>query len=278
MAFDLALIVGTGPGGRITADDVNAAVGSEPTMTPPAEAVPVAATASEARLEPLGRVRRVTAERMAASARSVARVTLTSTVDMAEAVRFQAQISPEFERRYGARLVYDAMIAKACGLALAEHPTLNARWTDRTPPAIEILSEINVGVAVATDDGLVVVVPRQADSRPLHQLSADLLRLADLAKSGRISPDDVTGGTFTITNLGAYGVESFTPIVNPPEAAILGVGAIARRPAVVGDAVVPREQMTLSLAFDHRINDGAPAAAFLRRVREILEAPYVLLT
>jgi len=276
--FDLALIVGTGPGGRITADDVNATVGSEPTMTPPAEAVPVAATATGARLEPLGRVRRVTAERMAASARSVARVTLTSTVYMAEAVRFQAQLSPEFERRYGARLVYDAMIVKACGITLSEHPTLNARWTDRTPPAIEILSEINVGVAVATDDGLVVVVLRQADSRPLHQLSADLLRLADLAKSGRISPDDVTGGTFTITNLGAYGVESFTPIVNPPEAAILGVGAIARRPAVVGDAVVPQEQMTLSLAFDHRINDGAPAAAFLRRVREILEAPYVLLT
>jgi pyruvate dehydrogenase E2 component (dihydrolipoamide acetyltransferase) len=197
---------------------------------------------------------------------------------MAEAVRFQAQLSPEFERRYGARLVYDAMIAKACGLALVDHPTLNARWTDANPPAIEILTDVNVGVAVATDDGLVVVVLRGAHTRPLYQLSADLLRLAESAKSGRVTPDDVSGGTFTVTNLGAYGVEAFTPIINPQEAAILGVGAIARRPAVEGDAVVVREQMTLSLTFDHRVNDGAPAAAFLRRVREILEAPYVLLT
>ena len=109
-------------------------------------------------------------------------------------------------------------------------------------------------------------------------LGADLLRLAEAAKNGKANPDDLTGGTFTITNLGAYGVEGFTPIVNPPEAAILGVGAIAKKPVVVGDQVLPREQMTLSLTFDHRVTDGAPAAAFLRRVREILESPYILLT
>jgi pyruvate dehydrogenase E2 component (dihydrolipoamide acetyltransferase) len=159
-----------------------------------------------------------------------------------------------------------------------DHPTLNARWTDANPPAIEILSEVNMGVAVATDDGLVVVVLRGAHTQPLHQLSANLLRLAEAARTGRVSPDDLSGGTFTITNLGAFGVEDFTPIINPPEAAILGVGVIAKRPAVDGDTVVAREQMTLSLTFDHRINDGAPAAAFLRRVKEILEAPYVLLT
>jgi pyruvate dehydrogenase E2 component (dihydrolipoamide acetyltransferase) len=277
--MDLASISGTGPGGRITADDVNAALATRVAATAPdASPLSTGSAASGTRREPLGRVRRITAERMAASARTVARVTLTSTVDMAEAVRFQGQLNPEFERRYGARLVYDAMIAKACGLALTDYPTINARWTESDPPAIEIVSDVNVGVAVATDDGLVVVVLKAADARPLHQLSADLLRLADLAKSGRVAPDDVSGGTFTITNLGAYGVEGFTPIINPPEAAILGVGAIARRPAVVGETVVPREQMTLSLSFDHRVNDGAPAAAFLKRVKEILEAPYVLLT
>ncbi|MFN0071146.1 MAG: 2-oxo acid dehydrogenase subunit E2, partial [Chloroflexota bacterium] len=255
--IDLAALSGTGPGGRITADDVNAALSERESLTSTGATPESASPAS--RVEPLGRVRRITAERMAASARSVARVTLTSTVDMAEAVKFQGQLSPEFERRHGARLVYDAMIAKACGLALSEHPSLNARWVGTEQPAIELLSDVNVGVAVATDEGLVVVVLREADRRPLHQLSADLLRMAELAKSGRITPDDVTGGTFTLTNLGAYGVEGFTPIVNPPEAAILGVGAIARRPAVVGDQVVPREQMTLSLAFDHRVTDGAPA-------------------
>lgn len=275
--LDLATIRGTGPGGRIVAEDVHAAlVGLQ--RTPSAPTSPDGVTPTASVIQPLGRLRRITAERMASSARSVARVTITTTVDMAEAVRFQNQLSPELERRYGARLTYDAMIAKACSLALADHPTLNARWHSDDPPSIELLTEIHVGVAVAIEEGLVVVVLRDAETRSLYELSAALLDLAGRARDGRLGPDDVAGSTFTVTNLGAYGVEAFTPIVNPPEAAILGVGAISLRPAVVGDRVIPREQMTLSLAFDHRVTDGAPAAAFLRRVREILESPYILLT
>lgn len=269
---DLASIRGTGPGGRIVEKDVLAAAAARQ-AAPPAAAAPAPSPAPGA--VPLGRLRRITAERMAASARSVARVTLFMPVDMTEAVRFRTQLAPEFERRYGARLSYDAMIAKAVALALRDHGELNAQWADG---AVRPLPEINIGIAVALDDGLVVVVIRQADAKPLHQIQAELRDLVDKARAGRLGPDDLSGATFTITNLGNYGVEAFTPIVNLPEAGILGVGRISRQPAVVGNELVIRDQMTLSLAFDHRVTDGAPAARFLQRVKEILEAPYILLT
>jgi pyruvate dehydrogenase E2 component (dihydrolipoamide acetyltransferase) len=224
---------------------------------------------------PLGRLRRLTAERMATSSQTVARVTLFMPVDMAEAVRFRGQLGPEFERRYGARLSYDAMIAKAAALALRDHAELNAQWADG---AVQPLEAVNIGVAVALDAGLVVTVVRDADAKALHAIQAELNALVEKARAGRLGPDDVSGSTFTITNLGGYGVEAFTPIVNLPEAAILGVGRIAKLPAVVDDALTIREQMTLSLAFDHRVADGAPAARFLQRLKEILEAPYILLT
>ena len=234
--------------------------------------------ASGTRIEPLGRVRRITAERMAASARTVARVTLTTTVDMAEAVRFQAQLEPGARAtlRCAPRLRRDDRQGLRSGVDGS--PTLNARWRDSDPRAVELLQrrEHRCGRCYRCWPG--GGGAEAADARPLHALPAICCGWPIWRSLGRSSPDDVSGGTFTITNLGAYGVEAFTPIINPPEAAILGVGAIARRPAVVGDAVVPREQMTLSLSFDHRVNDRAPAAAFLKRVREILEAPYILLT
>jgi pyruvate dehydrogenase E2 component (dihydrolipoamide acetyltransferase) len=293
--LDLAGLRGSGPGGRIVEKDVLAAVAGGPGTpggpaseaaapaapapaagpAPAGPAPPAPASAAAGETVALSRLRRITAERLAASAQAVARVTLFMTVDMAEAVRFRGQLGPEFERRYGARLSYDTMIAKACGLALREHPELNAQWADG---AVRPLAEVNVGVAVALDEGLLVVVLRQVDVRPLYELQADLTALVERARTGRLNPDDISGSTFTLTNLGGYGVEGFTPIVNLPEAAILGVGTIARQPAVVGDQLTIREQMTLSLAFDHRVADGAPAARLLQRVKQILEAPYILLT
>ena len=121
------------------------------------------------------------------------------------------------------------------------------------------------------------VVVRDADKKSLWQVNSDLLAMVGRSREGGLTPDELSGSTFTITNLGGYGVEAFTPIVNPPESAILGIGRIAKRPAVVDGQVVPRDLMYLSLAFDHRVVDGAPAAQFLQRVKECLEAPYVLL-
>ncbi|HZU05134.1 MAG TPA: dihydrolipoamide acetyltransferase family protein [Chloroflexota bacterium] len=283
LGVDLSAVAGTGPGGRITRQDVEAAAArgavAVPTAPPPippaaAPAAAVPAAARGGRLAALSRLRRITAERMAHSARTVARVTLFTEVDFAEAVRFRAQLLAEFERRYGARLTYDALIARACALALLDHPALNAHWTDEGP---RLYDQVDIGVAVALPDGLVVPVIRDAARRPLWDLARTLDELVARAREGRLGPDDF-GGTFTITNLGMYGVEGFTPIVNPPEVAILGVGAIQRKPVVVNDTVAVRERVTLSLAFDHRAVDGAPAAAFLARVREVLEKPYILLT
>jgi len=298
LGVNLAAVAGSGPGGRITRQDVEAAARAAPAAStappaappPPAPAAappapapaasapampqPAAPAARGGRLAALSRLRRVTAERMAASARSVARVTLFAEVDFAEAVRFRAQLAPEFERRYAARLTYDTLVARACALAMADHPAMNAHWTDDGPLLFE---QVDVGVAVALPEGLTVPVVRDVARRPLWEVARSVNDVVARAQEGRLGPEDF-GGTFTITNLGMYGVEGFTPIVNPPEVGILGVGAIQRKPVEADGAVVVRERLVLSLAFDHRAIDGAPAAAFLARVREALEKPYILLT
>jgi pyruvate dehydrogenase E2 component (dihydrolipoamide acetyltransferase) len=221
-------------------------------------------------------VRRITAERMVQSARSVARVTLTLEADFSEAARFRQQLQPEFARLGVPKLPWDALIARAAGLALLEHPAVNAQWVEGQ--GLRHSRAVHVGIAVALDpEGLVVPVLRDAHARSLRDLTADLLQLVERATSGRLSPDEMQGGTFTITNLGQYRVDAFTPIANPPETAILGVGRIALKPAVVDGRVEPRIQCTLSLSFDHRVVDGAPAAACLARLAELLERPYALL-
>jgi pyruvate dehydrogenase E2 component (dihydrolipoyllysine-residue acetyltransferase) len=273
---------GTGPGGRITQDDVLAAatrradtVAAEVESLAPAASV-AAAGAPEGGVEPLSRVRRITAERMAASSQTTARVTLMLEADFSEASRFRQQLQPEFARLGVPKLPWDALIARAAALALAEHRRLLAQWVEGE--GLRRSEDVHVGVAVALEpEGLVVPVLRDADTRSLRELAADLLALADKARAGRLSPAEMQGGTFSITNLGAYRVDGFTPILNPPETAILGVGRIADKPVVVDGQVVARTMCTLSLSFDHRVVDGAPAAAFLARLVELLERPYALL-
>jgi len=252
-------IHGTGPGGRVTQDDVLRASVPEPTG-----------------VEQLTRLRSITAERMAASAQATARVTLFLEADFTEAARFRAQLQPEFERLGVPKLPWDAILAKAAGLALAEHTAVRAQWVDGQ--GLRRTQHINVGVAVALEpEGLVVPVLLDADTRSLRELARDLMDLADKARAGRLSPDEMRGGSFTITNLGAYRVDGFTPIINPPETGILGVGRIAERPSVVDGKLEVRTLCTLSLSFDHRVVDGAPAAAFLARLAELIERPYALL-
>jgi pyruvate dehydrogenase E2 component (dihydrolipoamide acetyltransferase) len=221
-------------------------------------------------------VRRITAERMAASVQATARVSLFLDADFSEAARFRQQLQPEFARLGVPRLPWDALIARAAGLALLEHPAVNAQWVEgqglRRPDAV------HVGVAVALDpEGLVVPVLRDAHRRSLRELAADLLDLVERARANRLSPTEMQDGTFTLTNLGAYRIDGFTPIINPPETAILGVGRIAAKAVVVDGRIEPRTMCTLSLSFDHRVVDGAPAAAFMARLAELLERPYALL-
>jgi pyruvate dehydrogenase E2 component (dihydrolipoamide acetyltransferase) len=167
-------------------------------------------------------------------------------------------------------------MARAAGLALVEHPRVLAQWKDGQ--GIQNTDAVNVGLAVALEpEGLVVPVLNDADRRTLRELAAEVIALTDRARAGRLSPLEMQGGTFTITNLGAYRVDGFTPIINPPETAILGVGRIVDKAVVVDGKVEPRTMCTLSLSFDHRVIDGAPAAAFLARLTELLERPYALL-
>jgi pyruvate dehydrogenase E2 component (dihydrolipoamide acetyltransferase) len=259
----LADLRGTGPGGRVTQDDVLRA--AQPSQPPAGGAI-----------QPLSRIRRITAERMAASARTTARVSLFLDADFSEAVRFRQQLEPEFVRLGVARLPWDAIVARAAALALAEHRGLLAQWVDGQ--GLRAVEEVNVGVAVTLEpEGLVVPVLRGADRRSLRELAADLLELVAKARAGRLGPAEMQGGGFSVTNLGGYRIDGFTPILNPPESAILGVGRIADKPIVRDGAIVARTMCTLSLSFDHRVVDGAPAAAFLARLAELLERPYALL-
>jgi pyruvate dehydrogenase E2 component (dihydrolipoamide acetyltransferase) len=198
---------------------------------------------------------------------------VTAEVDMGEAAKLHEQASSEWAKAGRPKLTYTDIVVKAVARALREHPRLNSRLVG---DEIRELRAINVGVAVALEEGLIVPVVKDADAKSLAEVSEAIRGLADRARRNALSPEDVAGGTFTVTNLGPQGVEIFTPIINWPECAILGVGRIAERSVARAGQIEARPTMWLSLVFDHRIVDGAPAAAFLARVRELLEAPYLL--
>ncbi len=280
--IDVRALVGSGPGGRIVEHDVQTAVASRaaaPSAAPAAVSPsPGAAGSATPTTPPSGpvsaRMRAIIAKRMMESLHTTAQLTLTTEVDMEETVRLRAEVGPELERREGVRVTYTDLITRAAAVALREHPGINARWDGE---GIRRLSEIHIGVAVALDEGLVVPVVRHADRATLGQISAAVRDLSERVRTNRLRPEEMQGSTFTVTNLGMYDVDAFTPILNPPEAAILGVGRLHRRPVAVGDRAEIRSTMVLSLTFDHRVIDGAPAAQFLQRVKYILEHPYLLL-
>lgn len=303
----LEKIRGTGPGGRIVERDVRAFVESLPKMTPAARklaeeagvaltgVVEGAARVTKAVVEeiaaraavppitpspppaaaavPMAGVRAIIAERMSASAHTTAAVTLFTEVDAGELVAMREA----FKRSpLPGDLVpgYNELLVLIAARALREHPNMNARLVE---DHIERLTDINIGVAVDTERGLLVPVIHDAGRKHLADIVAEFRAAVERARAGQSLPDDLAGGTFTITNLGMYEVDGFTPIINLPECAILGVGRIAEKPAAVDGQLVIRPMMTLSLTFDHRINDGAPAARFLQRIKQLVEYPYLLL-
>lgn len=288
VGLDLRAVKGTGPGGRIVLEDVKAALAEREKSTeaaPVAPAIPASvscaiptgaasAPAPIAQVMPMSGVRRIIAERMAESHRTAAAVTLTTEVDATELVRLREQLKAEAERRDEASVSYTDVLVKAAAYALNRHPDLNARIMG---DEIHRLAEVNIGVAVDTDRGLLVPVIRAADRKSILDIARESTQLLKRARSGTSMPDDLTGGTFTVTNLGMFGVDAFTPIINLPECAILGMGRILRKPVAMGDEVVVRPMASLSLTFDHRLVDGAPAARFLQCVAQLIEQPYLLL-
>jgi pyruvate dehydrogenase E2 component (dihydrolipoamide acetyltransferase) len=204
---------------------------------------------------------------MVASRQATAPVTLTSVADAANLVNLREQFKLAAA---GTVPSYTDFLVKLAAHALQEHPRLASRWTDA---GIQPAERIGIGIAVDTDAGLLVPVIRDVPSLGLKQITTRSRELIELARSGKLPARDMEGGCFTITNLGAYGIDAFTPIINLPECAILGVGRIERRPVMEGDRVVGREQVTLSLTFDHRIVDGAPAARFLQTLAKMIANP-----
>jgi pyruvate/2-oxoglutarate dehydrogenase complex dihydrolipoamide acyltransferase (E2) component len=199
----------------------------------------------------------------------MAQLTLTTQADVTGLVELRDLL----RQRWEARISYTDLIVKAVALALREHPVLNSMLLGEE---IVIHSEVNVGVAVALNEGLIVPVVREADRKTVLEVHAELQDLARRAREGTLSVDQVTGGTFTVTNLGMYGVDAFTPIINPPQVAILGVGRITEGLVLQEGQVVARSNMALSLTIDHRVVDGAPGAAFLQTLAQFLEHPALI--
>ena len=259
LGVDWRLLAGTGRSGRINESDVRSA----------AQATGAAPSAGE--LRPVTRIRKTIARHLGESARTTVAVTLTTEADATELVavrrRFRDSLGPEAP-------TYDALLAKLTASALEEHPLLNASWQE---DQIRLHSAVHLGVAVDTDHGLLVPVIRDAHTKSLQQIAADTRRLTEKARQRRLMPDDMKEGTFTLTNLGAYGIDTFTPVINLPQSGILGVGRITEKPAVHEGRVVARAKMALSLTFDHRVLDGGPAARFLDRVRTLVEQPHLWL-
>ena len=280
LRVDLARLIGSGPGGRIIEKDVAAAAAAPAVApmpvaaAPPLAAAPAVADVAAGQVIPLAGVRRVIAERMLQSLQGSAQVTLVAEADARRFHELRTELASRHEPTLGFRISYNDLLIRICAHALREHPRANASIEG---DAIRLHEVVNVGLAIEAGGDLLVANVKQADRKSLVEIASDLRGLVDRAQANRLDLDDITGGTFTISNLGLYGIDAFTPVLNPPESAILGVGAL-REKAVARDGEVTAElSMTLSLTFDHRIIDGAPAARFLARIRELIEQPYLLL-
>jgi pyruvate dehydrogenase E2 component (dihydrolipoamide acetyltransferase) len=281
LGVDLAGLSGSGPGGRIVKKDVEAA-GSAPAAAPAVESpAPVAAPAASGSTETakgsveiieLTKLQQVVARRMSESKATAPHFYLTTEVDMGAAVAARARIK-EISGEGEVVPSFNDMVVKASAIALRKFPRANGAYKDGR---FELYSRINVGIAVAADDALVVPTIFDADKKGLREIAADARALAGKVRDGKITPPELSGGTFSVSNLGMYGITSFGAIVNSPQAGILAVGAITDRPVVKDGEVVPGKVMEMTLSCDHRILYGADGAEFLAEIKRILQEPLAL--
>jgi len=296
---DLSRLQGSGPGGRIVKADVEAAAsGTTPAPQPaPAQAAPAQAPAAQPQAVPaaaaaapasvsepgtakgdvqvqeLTRTQQVIARRMAESKATVPEFTIATDVDMEGAVALRKQLKDAGETLHGTVPSYNDMVVKASALALREFPRANGSYKDGQ---FELYSRVNIGVAVAAQDALVVPTVYDADKKSLGEIARDTRALAERVRANAVTPPELSGGTFTVSNLGMFGVTEFSAVINPPQAAILAVGKMEPRAVVRDGEITARNTMTITLVCDHRILYGADAAEFLARVRALLEQPIAL--
>jgi 2-oxoglutarate dehydrogenase E2 component (dihydrolipoamide succinyltransferase) len=291
--IDLSRVKGTGTGGRITKQDLEAHLGerqapaaaARPAAAPAAPAKPAAAPAqapaapstyvapaaaspAKVRIEPMSTMRQKIAEHMVMSKRTSAHVTTIHRVDMTKVAKMRARHKEDFQARYGMQLTYLPFVVRASVEALRTFPIVNASIEGTN---ILYHNDINIGIAVALENGLIVPVIRNADERNVLGLQRAIVDLAARARSRQLKPDEVQGGTFSITNFGSFGSIVATPVINQPQVAILGVGAVTKEPVVIDDAIAIRSMCYLSLTFDHRLIDGALADQFTAKAKAVLE-------
>lgn len=276
LGVDLTTVAGSGPNGRIVQKDVLAAevkpaapqaAAAEVKPAAPAPA-PVKAAVSGDVVKPLTNMRKVIAKRMQQSKTTAPHVTLTTEVNVDKTIALRSKLNA---KNTDVKFSYTDILVKMCATALRNYPKINSSITE---DSIILHDKVNVGVAVALDDGLIVPVVSNADRKGLKAITKETKELISKARTNTLSPDEMSGATFTISNLGSYDIDGFTPVINLPEAAILGVGRIVKKPIVnANDEIVPASMMVLSLSFDHRIVDGAQAAEFLKAIKGYLEDP-----
>ncbi len=296
--LDLSRVQGSGPGGRIVRKDVEEAIagsgtpalrpggmGSAPAVAPRAQvALPAANASLTARRIPVSNMRRVIAQRLAESKGTIPHYQVTFDVDMQPLMALRTQLNDQLAQQ-GVKLSVNDFLVRACALAMLQHPYVNSRWNGaQGNEAIEYVAEVNVGVAIAlpvqedgTGGGLVVATLRNADQMGLRQVSAQTKALSEKARAKGLAPNEMSDSTFTISNLGMFGVAHFNAIINPPNTAILAVGAAIEKPVVKNGQVVPGLVMSMTMSSDHRVVDGAMAAQYLSTVKTYLEKPATLL-
>jgi len=306
--LDLSGVTGTGPGGRIIradidgllagrksapavpgsaeaagaatvvrADDGVAADGASGSgAAPAASTVPAEDSLRGSRSVPVTNVRRVIARRLGASAREIPHYYVTAAADADELMALRGQLNSTLTAAGRAKVTVNDLLIRAVALALREHPDVNVSWGGDDSASMLMHDRVNIGVAVAAESGLIVPVIQDADAKTVTQIGAESRKLVALATERKLTPAQMSGGTFTISNLGMFGVEDFTAIINQPESAILAVGATVREPAVVGDEIVPRYKLRYTLSSDHRVIDGALAAKFLHTLTGLIESPWTI--
>ncbi|WP_344281334.1 dihydrolipoamide acetyltransferase family protein, partial [Actinomadura napierensis] len=281
--IDLATLTGSGPGGRIVRADIEATIRNgapapaapapapAPAQAPaPAAAKPQAAEDPDVEAVPLNRFRKVAARRLTESKQNAPHFYLNREVDAEALLAFRATLN---EALAPAKVSVNDLVVKAVATALREHPEVNVSYTEEN---LLFHKRVNVGVAVAVADGLVVPVVKDADRKSVSQIGQETRELAGKARDGKLSAQEMSGGTFSVSNLGMFGVDSFSAVINPPEAAILAVGAVRDEPVVRDGQVVPGKRMAVTLSVDHRACDGATAAKFLARLAELLQNPLLI--
>jgi len=312
--LDLSQVHGSGPGGRIIRADISDLLGGAASATQavpaaaPVSAAPAAVAAPapaavpategargtggqpvmpsgddvrQSRSVPVSQVRRVIAKRLSASAREIPHYYVTAAADAEDLMALRATLNAQLADAGGplagrGKISVNDLLIRAVALALREHPEVNVSYIDDSSTTMLIHDRVNIGVAVAAESGLIVPVITDADTKTVTQIGMETKRLVALAAERKLTLAELNGGTFTISNLGMYGVEDFTAIINQPESAILAIGATTREPAVVGDEIVPRYKLRYTMSSDHRVIDGALAAQFLRTLTRLIEHPWMI--